>query len=375
MKIKFQKPEIVSAMSSVDSIIPMHSSKPVYRNALIKPLNSNTIEITGVDEENGITIKVKANADSVEGKDSIAIDSKLFNQHIMNSPSEDIEIERNNEDDSDKIIVKDGESTVVFLSANPEEFIEIMDYKKGKKLSLKSETMTRLIKQTLFATAKEERSYAINGVFIKIEGSAIEMVATDGHRLAVSRGDIENNDKIEYGSVFPVKVMSEINKICNGIDSQENVLIQIEDGYVIFEAGPVCLMCNSIKGSFPSYKNVIPTSMKKNLKVNREIFSRLLKRASVMVSEETRTVTFDINKNEMVITSRSSGKGEGKYKTSVDFSDSESMRIAFTPQYLQDVLRIIDDETLEIKLNSPEKPVMIEKEKEFQYVIMPVRPQ
>ena len=77
----------------------------------------------------------------------------------------------------------------------------------------------------------------------------------------------------------------------------------------------------------------------------------------------------------MVITSRSSGKGEGKYKTTVDFSDRETMRIAFTPQYLLDVLRILDDEMLEIKLNSPEKPVMIEKENEFQYVIMPVRPQ
>ena len=45
-------------------------------------------------------------------------------------------------------------------------------------------TLLDLVSKTIFATARETSRYAINGVMLSREGKKLEMVATDGRRLA-----------------------------------------------------------------------------------------------------------------------------------------------------------------------------------------------
>ena len=49
------------------------------------------------------------------------------------------------------------------------------------------EAPSPLIARTIFATAREHTRYAINGVLLKRDGKKLEMVATDGRRLALAR--------------------------------------------------------------------------------------------------------------------------------------------------------------------------------------------
>ena len=46
------------------------------------------------------------------------------------------------------------------------------------------------VSRTVFATARETSRYAINGVLLKRNGKKLEMVATDGRRLALSRSEL-----------------------------------------------------------------------------------------------------------------------------------------------------------------------------------------
>src|SRR5262249_21644278 len=48
--------------------------------------------------------------------------------------------------------------------------------------------LIQLINQTTFATARENSRYAINGVLLEREGSKLNVVATDGRRLAFAKG-------------------------------------------------------------------------------------------------------------------------------------------------------------------------------------------
>ena len=48
--------------------------------------------------------------------------------------------------------------------------------------------LKQLIGQTLFAAAKESTRYAFNGVLVVAKGKKLELVSTDGRRLAMAKG-------------------------------------------------------------------------------------------------------------------------------------------------------------------------------------------
>src|SRR5690606_8828676 len=82
----------------------------------------------------------------------------------------------------------------------PQDFPPVPEFEKvvsgagGEKakavFTLPAGLLTTMISRTLFATARENSRYAINGVLLRRDGKKFEMVATDGRRLALSRHGI-----------------------------------------------------------------------------------------------------------------------------------------------------------------------------------------
>jgi len=55
----------------------------------------------------------------------------------------------------------------------------------------------------------------------------------------------------------------------------------------------------------------------------------------------------------------------------VDY-DGEPTEIGFNPQFIMDVLRILDVEEFEFEIAEPDRPGLIKAGKEFTYVLMPI---
>ena len=56
----------------------------------------------------------------------------------------------------------------------------------ARSLEMPSGVFHRMIQETMFAAAREETRYAINGVLVDAGGGCVRLVATDGRRLAIS---------------------------------------------------------------------------------------------------------------------------------------------------------------------------------------------
>ena len=73
-----------------------------------------------------------------------------------------------------------GEFAILPIQDFPVVEIEKFDL----ETKIKGDLLADLIDQTSFAMASQDVRYYLNGILIEIEGAKVNLVATDGHRLA-----------------------------------------------------------------------------------------------------------------------------------------------------------------------------------------------
>jgi DNA polymerase-3 subunit beta len=143
---------------------------------------------------------------------------------------------------------------------------------------------------------------------------------------------------------------------------------------MLFVIRGVQFLTRLIEGTYPSYENVIPADTKKSLIIERDSFSKVLRRISVMSRERASAVKCDIEKDTLVVSSSNPDIGEAKEEISVDYKD-EKLSLGFNARYIIDVLGAMMSEKVILKLQDPLSPVLIKEEgnEDYQCVIMPMR--
>jgi DNA polymerase-3 subunit beta len=252
--------------------------------------------------------------------------------------------------------------------------------------------MLELVSRTVFATARETSRYAINGVLLKREGKKLEMVATDGRRLAVARaqltGTSAKGDAVTC--IIPSKALNIFTKLAR--DPEENVRIAVSDSRVYFsfeaatagkdskdseKAGTSRAVLSSVlvEGSFPPYEDVIPKDQDKRVVAGRDDLSSAVRKASVLTNEESRGVrlAFTSKDKRLKLSSRAPEMGESEISISLSKFEGDDIEISFNPTFITDVLKVIPDQDVIVELKAPNRPGLIRlTNNEFVYVVMPV---
>ena len=255
-------------------------------------------------------------------------------------------------------------------------------------------SLMELVGRTAFATARETSRYAINGVLLKREGKKLEMVATDGRRLALSRATISGGSKGDASGniscIVPTKALSIAAKLAR--DPAENVRIAISDSRIFFafDAAPpgaavkdpdkapaprAVLTSTLVEGAFPPYEDVIPKDQDKKIIADRDELSSAVRKASVLTNEESRGVrmAFTSGDKRLKLSSRAPEMGESEISVGLSSYDGGDIEISFNPGFITDVLRVVADQDVIVELKAPNKPGLIRSQNgDFIYVVMPV---
>ncbi|MBC7834997.1 MAG: DNA polymerase III subunit beta [Phycisphaerales bacterium] len=256
--------------------------------------------------------------------------------------------------------------------------------------------LLQLVQKTAFATARETSRYAINGVLLKRDGKKIEMVATDGRRLAVSRTTLSGaggggGDKDKGASVsciVPGKALSMIQKLVYEEDAPVRIAVTESRIYFAFDHpgadnnkeaandAPRALLSSSlVEGSFPPYEDVIPKDQDKKIVADREELSSAVRKAAVLTNEESRGVRMSFSKSEkrLTLSSRAPEMGEAEINVGLNSYEGEDIEISFNPAFITDVLKVVSDPEVIVELKAPNKPGLIRSaSNDFVYVVMPV---
>lgn len=241
-------------------------------------------------------------------------------------------------------------------------------------------SLSTLVARTLFATAKENSRYAINGVLLKRDGKRLEMVATDGRRLALARANLATSEKDAkaIACIIPVKALGMLQKLIR--DHEEPVQIAVTDNQVLFSFGTAAspgravLISNLVEGTFPPYEDVIPKDQDKKVTFDRDVLGSAVRRAALLTNEESRGVklAFSPKNKQVELSSRAPEMGEANVKADLTSYEGEAVEIGFNPMFISDALRVITDPEVIMELKAPNKPGLIKSGSDFLYVVMPV---
>jgi len=240
--------------------------------------------------------------------------------------------------------------------------------------------LSALIARTIFATARENSRYAINGVLLKCDGKTIQMVATDGRRLAIAKASAGSGASgVEAIAIIPSKALNLVGKLA--ASPEENVRVAITDNQAIFAFGDeatgssAILSTTLVEGAFPPYEDVVPKDQDKKATFDRETLASGVRRAALLTNEESRGVrlAFSGDKGgELCLTSRAPEMGEAEVKVEMESYDGESMEVGFNPVFITDALKVIEDSQVVFELKAGNKPGVLKSGQDFLYVVMPV---
>jgi DNA polymerase-3 subunit beta len=361
MKIKLLKEDLFNSLQTVSNVVSSKVTLPILSNILIET-KKDSLKLNATDLDIGICCEIPV---EIIEEGGITIPAKRFNDIIREMPEGAINIisKKNNQIDIE------GYNCRFKLNGLPkEEFPKFPDFSNKEVIQIEQKTLKEMIRLTSFAVSHEESRYVLNGILIEIENENIRIVATDGRRLAKIEKKLANPIKKENQVIIPIKAVTEINR---NLKDEGKVSIVLNNNQVLFDIEGVLIATRIIEGEFPNYNQVIPKTVSKKVNVSTKELLATIRRANLLSTPDFQAIKFEIFSDKMVVTKNTPDIGESREEVKIDYGGQE-MVVGFNPQFLIDVLKQIDDDTVNIEFLGVDKPAVI-RNQDYLYLALPMR--
>ena len=370
MKVTIKKEILLPVLSKVQGLTGRRTNLAITTNVLLKAENKNLF-ISATDLETGFEGSYPA---QVEKEGLIAINARKLYEIVRDFPTEDIFL---NEVENHWIEIGNKNIEYHIVGLNPDDFPEIPKIEAIEFFEIESMALTKMIERAVVVSGSSDDKRAhITGVYAeRIEdkkANLFRFVSTDGSRLSKVDTLFEKDARLPLNNVIiPKKGLVEVSKF---LDTEEPVKIGFKDNNFIVQKDSETLIILLLEGDFPEYGDIIVKKGGHSILMERYPFLMMLKRMSILSSEDYKGVIFNLEKNKLVVTSTNPDIGESKEDMEVEYS-GDPITVMFNPKFFIETLNVIDEDKVILNIIDEEKPCLIESEKDKTYlsVIMPMR--
>lgn len=366
MKFTVSREVLLRPLQHVAGVVERRQTLPVLSNVLAV-LDNNLLSITGTDSEVELVAKVPVNQE-IAGEITIPA-KKLLD--ICKSLPDSAEISFTQEDQ--KMVIKAGRSRFSLSTLPANDFPNLEDGPGTQKFTIAQKKFKRLIERTSFAMAQQDVRYYLNGLLVEISGSRFRCVATDGHRLALSDSELDDQSFDQLTKVIvPRKGILELARLMD--PSDDLVSVALGANHIKVEIGDITFTSKLVDGKFPDYDRVLPKGGEISLVVDREEMKQALTRVSILSNEKYRGVRITLKEGNLEIIANNPEQEEAEENISVDYSGKEA-EVGFNIAYLLDVMNVTKDEGVRITLADSNSSALLEEleSNDSMYVVMPMR--
>ena len=362
IKFKVTKEAILDGLQRVQNVVSTRTTLPILSNVLVQAA-SGGLSLTTTDLDVAVRCKVEAD---VSKAGSTTLPARRLFSILKEVVAPEIEVEV---DDRNAAAIRCGTSFYKIMGLPEEEFPRFPEAGTAKALKIEQSVLRGMLKKTAYAVSSDETRYVLNGVFMGFKGDKLTAVATDGRRLALTEHEIEVPKGGETELIVPTKAVGELERL---LGDKGEVKLSIGENQILFELDGTTLASKLIEGTYPNFRQVIPTETKERITLERELLLAALHRASILASEKSQSVKLNFAKNTLTITATTPEVGEAKETLSINYKGKE-ITIAFNPQYLMDPLRNLDADEVFLELIDELSPGVVKVNEPFLYVLMPMR--
>jgi DNA polymerase-3 subunit beta len=365
MKFSIQKEDILAELQLLQGIVEKRNTMPILANILVTA-SSGEIELKGTDLEVGLKTHFPA---KVEEEGSITISGRKVFEIVKSLP--DGEMATFNESKDLTMEITSGASEFKVLCLPKEDYPQVPEPKFERNIVLPLDKFQDMIDRVYYAITQEQRYY-LSGALLIVKDNSMELVSTDGHRLAYTSKAIDKMKlSTEIRAIVAKKTLSELRKF-----EDKTLEFDLDESNLFFRVKNRTLISRIIEGKFPNFEAVIPKDNPNSFMVSKEEITDAVRRVSLFSTERSKGIKFYLGKNNIKLFSSSPEIGEARDKVGVDYK-GEELEIGFNSQYLLDFLGTVSAEAVRFELKDANSSVLIKPELEedikYIYVLMPMK--
>ena len=374
MKVVIQQNQLAHGVSVVARVVTPRSTLPVLSNILIKT-DGDRLRLSATNLELGISAWIDA---QVENEGGLTVPARTFADLVSNLSNQDVILTVDNRTQS--LNVKCGTLNTDIKGISADEFPPMPSPDLDTAIPLNVGNFKEMISQVVFAASTEDSRPNLTGVHMSFDDEILEMAATDGYRISISRATMADMGKQKLEALVPARALSELSRVAVNGDETLKMTFPPGRGQVIFHLKDVELVSQLIEGNFPNYNAIIPPSFKTRTVLSTADMLKACKQTEIIAREGNYIARLDIQPSEGEIGTAqldisANSEQTGSSEVIVDASvEGVPLLISFNIRYLREVLEVIKTPNVILETNAANTPGLLRPvdDDSFKHIIMPM---
>lgn len=348
MKIQVQQPDLVRALSAVANVVSSKTTLPILSTILFDATKDGlTLAATDLD----VSVVTRIPEVQIDKPGKAAIPASKFVAFARTLGADPVVIKTSDE----KVEVSSGRARLEEPCMAPEDFPSLPSLGEAAALEIPSDVLAAMIKTTIYAISRDETRPALQGVYWVMEPQSLTMVATDGHRLSRVRR------KLDLAIPEPRNLIASsagLNQVLRLAEDVQIVKVHLAEHQLSFELGDTVVHTRLVEGMFPKYEQVIPTANDRLVNCDRQTLADRIRRVKISADRVTNQVRFELEPGVLNLSASGTEGSRAEDQLQVEY-DGDPLVIGFNHNYVEDVLKHLDAENVQIALDRPDAAAII----------------
>ena len=341
-----------SRLQTISRVINSKNTIPVLDCVLFE-LEGNKLTLTASDPDNTLNTSLEV-VDSSEDF-SFAVSSKILIDSLKEISEQPVRFDVKKETLEITIYYQNGKYSLVGQNADEYPSAAVLG-ESAVAINVPTKVLSSGISCSLFAAADDEVRPVMCGVYFDFAPDSITLVASDGHKLVRCR-DYSVTGAEKSAFILPKKPATLLKNLL-GKDEQEEVAVEFDGRFAIFDMGEYKLVCRLFDGRYPNYNSVIPQNNPHKLTVDRAALISTLRRVAIF-SSQVSLIKLHLEDNKVVISAQDTDFSTSAEESIACSYDGASMNIGFRASFLIDILNNTPGQDVVIELADPSRAGVI----------------
>ncbi len=376
MKFTIEKTTLLKALDRAKSVTDNKGPMPILAHVRLQADPDKLHGCLHVSATNlFIAVKTTVNC-SVDEDGGICLNAKDLHDRLKLMPDGDV-----------KFACADNKATIK-ASKSPRKFVmhglPVEEYptlpevnSSTAPVTFNDKELSQNIEAAIYAVSTDETRPFINSLLFEERDGKLNLVATDGHRLAVLR----NCSSVDQKWLVPLNAVRELARLCYESASNKGdnhaVIFYPETNNLFVTVNGFQFSCKLAEGNFPPFNQIIPSTWEKLIKVNRAKLVESLK-ALIVSTGDSKGVKFSFSESKLTL-STESVNGTAQDEIECDYTGNDAT-YGISAAYMIQALEPVNTDNVVLKLSGELDAILIEEDKvkvegkeEYLSIVMPLR--
>lgn len=337
MELRVNRSELLTELAPMQGIVERKSTIPILSHLLVRT-RDDRLHLAATDLDVSLTSWCES---EVVREGGVAIQARKFLEIVRALVGDEVYLAV---EEPNLLRIEAGPSRFKIHGLSPEDFPSLPEVKGAATVEFPYPDFRRMILKIFYAVSAEESRFQLNGALLKLKKGSLEMVATDGHRLALVESSIDGAGE-QDGVLVPRKALQELQRL----ESSEGVVFARGEHHLSFRIGRRELICRILEGTFPDYEKVIAKDNDKKVEFPRKALSDVVHRIALLTGDRSRAIRLHFEPQQLVVSAANPDLGEAVEAIECGYEGPE-FEIGINPDYLGQFLGAVETDQIRLEL-------------------------